>query len=124
MSEARGTSLAPMILGIIGGVLGIPSALCSSLCAGIMAGAVVETGGSGGFYSVLSYLFLIAPIVGLVAGILAKRTPKKAGIAMIICAIIYGLNVFTGNILGLVVFILFLLGGILSLIQKTEVVES
>ena len=67
MSEARGTSLAPMILGIIGGVLGIPSALCSSLCAGIMAGAVVETGGSGGFYSVLSYLFLIAPIVGLVA---------------------------------------------------------
>ena len=78
MSEARGTSLAPMILGIIGGVLGIPSALCSSLCAGIMAGAVVETGGSGGFYSVLSYLFLIAPIVGLVAGILAKRTPKKA----------------------------------------------
>ena len=43
---------------------------------------------------------------------------------MIICAIIYGLNVFTGNILGLVVFILFLLGGILSLIQKTEVVEK
>jgi hypothetical protein len=123
MSEVRGTSLTPMILGIIGGVLGLPNAICTSLCTGITAGVYAGNGG-GGFFSILSVLFLIAPVVGLVAGIQSRKFPKKAGIVMIICAIPYVFNVITGNLLGLAVLILFLLGGILSINQKTEVIET
>ncbi|MDR2120955.1 MAG: hypothetical protein LBP64_08820 [Tannerella sp.] len=32
MTEVKGTSNVPLIMGIIGGVLGLPSAICAGLC--------------------------------------------------------------------------------------------
>ena len=40
--KKRGTSSAPIVLGVVSGVLGLPSAFCSGMC-----GAAVSAGNAG-----------------------------------------------------------------------------
>lgn len=122
MSKKRGTSSAPMILGIIGGILGLPGAICAGACAvGVTsidtANTAAEVSQIGNFYVVVG---LIGAILGLVFGILSKRFPRLSGIVMIISAIFAGFTMIAGNMLALIIAILFLIGGCLSLSQKKE----
>lgn len=122
MSKKRGTSSSPMVLGIIGGVLGLPGAICSGACAaGITvidaSNTAAEASQIGDFYMNLGF---IGAILGLIFGILSKRFPIFSGIVMIMAAIFAGITLIAGNMLALIVTILFLLGGFLSIFQKKE----
>ncbi len=123
MAKTRGTSSVPMIMGIIGGVLGIPGSFCAGACAAGVTGAAgnaAKAGEIGNFYLVLG---LVSAAAGLVFGILAKRYPVFAGAMMIIAAILGGITLVAGNMISLVVAILFLIGGFMSIFQKKEVIE-
>lgn len=105
-------SLVPLILGIIGGVFGIIGGSCTTFCAG-----VADAVGVGG-YLVWGILSLVAAIVGLVGGCVARKTGTGsllmviAAIVDIVCMIFLGL-VWTI----LVSLILFLIGGIIGLVK-------
>ena len=120
MAKQRGTSNVPMIMGIIGGVLGFPAALCSGMCtAGItsLAGKGDSAGETGTFYLAMG---IVGAILGLIGGVLGKKSPKAAGILMLIAAIISGITVIIGNMLAAIVAILFLIGGAVCFAQKKE----
>ncbi|WP_196894929.1 DUF4064 domain-containing protein [Aureivirga marina] len=150
----KGTSSAPMILGIIGGVLGIPSALCAGACGtavGAMANsqeqinelervgnlgenltdedienlttvlsdpAPYEAAATTG--SIFIWIGIAAAILGLVGGIMGKPKPTIAGILMILSAVLVGTSIIVGNLLSIVVAIIFLIGGIMCFVQKKE----
>lgn len=113
----------PMIMGIIGGVLGIPGSFCAGACAAGITGATGHSAQSteiGNFYLMMG---LVSAIAGLVFGILAKRYPRLSGIVMIVAAILGGITLIAGNMISLVVAILFLIGGFMSIFQKKESVQ-
>ncbi|WP_196888366.1 DUF4064 domain-containing protein [Aureivirga sp. CE67] len=147
----KGTSSAPMILGIIGGVIGIPSALCAGVCGTVAGGlgaanlekmgelnenateedvvnalnSINESGISEAASttgSIILWVGIIAAILGLVGGIMGKPKPTVAGALMILAALMAMSSVFVGNLLSLLVGALFLIGGILCFTQKKETV--
>ncbi|CDZ24732.1 putative secreted protein [[Clostridium] cellulosi] len=125
MAKVRGTSNAPMILGIIGGVLGIPGSICSGACAAgltsLSEGATTEvTNAAGNTFMIIG---LIGSILGLVFGILAKKMPIPAGILMLVATVLVGITLVTFSFLNLAVVILFLIGAIISFTQKKETIE-
>lgn len=120
----RGTSYVPMIMGIIGGVLGIPAAYFSGLCAGCIGlmsdlteGTTHQTRELAEFYL---WMGLIGAVVGFIGGLLGKKIPIPAGIIMVVAALMSGITLIAGNMLALVVAILFLIGGIFCFVQKKE----
>lgn len=116
MEKSRGTSNAPMVLGIVGGVLGIPGSLCSGVC----AAGITASGEVGEFYL---YIGLIGSVLGLVFGILSKKMPIASGIGMLVATAFVCLTLLTFSFLNMVTVILFLIGAILSFVQKKETVE-
>lgn len=119
MAKVRGTSNAPLVLGIVGGVLGLPSAICSGVCA-----SAVEMDTDTGLTEFYLFGTAIISIALIVVACFTKKAPKLAGILMLLgtlCGMI--LFVCSFNILGIIAMILTLIGGILSLVQKKEVVE-
>ena len=126
MAKKIGTSNIPMIMGIIGGVLGVPAAYCSGACAACI-GAVDEAQGGGSTADELgsTYLWMgiIGAALGLIGGLLGKKLPMPAGIIMIIATFLSGFTLIAGNMLALIVAILFLLGGIFCFTQKKEEVS-
>ena len=102
MAKVRGTSNAPMILGIIGGVLGIPGSICSGACAAgltsLSEGATTEVTNAAG------NTFMI---IGL----------------MLVATVLVGITLVTFSFLNLAVVILFLIGAIISFTQKKETIE-
>lgn len=120
MAKVRGTSNAPLVLGVVGGVLGLPASVCSGLCA-----AAVEGGtGEAGLTEFYLYGAAIISIALIVIACFSKKSPKIAGILMLI-GTAAGMLMFvcSFNLLGIIAMILTLIGGILSLTQKKEVVE-
>jgi len=120
----KGTSNVPMIMGIIGGVLGIPAAYCSGACAACL-GAVSDvsrgtTNQATEFGSFYLWMGLIGAAVGLIGGLLGKKLPVPAGLLMLVATFMSGFTLIAGNMLALVVAILFLLGGIFCFAQKKE----
>ena len=123
MVQKVGTSNIPMVMGIIGGVLGIPASYCSGACAacvGAMSNASQATD-LGNFYL---YMGLLGAAFGLIGGLLGKKMPTPAGIMMILATFMSGITLIAGNMLALVVAILFLLGGIFCFTQKKEDVTT
>ncbi len=126
MANVKGTSNVPMIMGIIGGVLGIPAAFCSGACAACIGavgdastGTTNHTTELGTFYL---WMGIIGAIFGLVGGLLGKKTPVPAGIIMLLATFMSGFTLIAGNMLALIVAILFLLGGVFCFTQKKEVI--
>lgn len=120
--KMRGTSNAPMVLGIVGGALGIPSALCSGMCASMIGSMESEelAGELGSFYLIG---ILAGAIISIVFACQSRKNPKMAGIMLIIATIIMGLlSAVTYNLLGIVSAILTLIAAILSFVQKKEYV--
>lgn len=120
MAKVRGTSNTPLILGVVGGVLGLPAAFCSGVCAAAVEGGTGETGLTE-FYL---YGTAIISIALIIISCFSKKSPKVAGILMLI-GTAAGVFMFacSFNLLGIIAMVLTLIGGILSLTQKKEVVE-
>ncbi len=119
MAKVRGTSNAPLILGVVGGVLGLPASLCSGTCA-----AIVDAGADSGLTEIYLYGTAIISIALIVIACFTKRSPKVAGILMILGTVYGGiLFVATTNILGIIAMVLTLISGIFSIVQKKEVIE-
>ncbi|MDR0233044.1 MAG: hypothetical protein LBI82_13165 [Dysgonamonadaceae bacterium] len=123
MAKKRGTSNVPMIMGIIGGVLGIPAAFCSGACAATV-GALSEASDVNSLGSFYLSMGLLGAIAGLIGGLLGKKTPVPAGIIMLIATFMCGITLIAGNMLALIVAILFLLGGIFCFTQKKEEITT
>ena len=115
--EQKKISNAPMILGIIGGIIGLPAAICSGACAaGITAVADESAADSvGDFYMGLG---LVAAFLGLAAAFMYKKNPKLWGIAMMSAGVLSAITLVTFNPLSLITSILFLIGGLIALLQK------
>ena len=97
----------PLIMGIVGGVLGLPSAMCAGACsAGLTADAEI-----GSFYL---WMGIIGAVLGLYAGIIGKSKSKLSGILFIVDSFMAGITVIGGNLIAMVVLILFLLGAAFS----------
>lgn len=116
----RGTSGAPLILGIIGGVVSIPNLLCASVCASAIAGATTNSSSAAG----TGLLFGIVPIVtGIVAGCMGKSNPTVSGILFIISAVCSFITLtFTAfsSLFAWAALILFIIGAIIAFTQKKE----
>lgn len=120
MAKERGTSNAPIVLGVVGGALGLPASICSGMCAAAVEGGTGESGLTS-FYLIGTAIISIALII---ISCFTKKSPKTAGILMLI-GTLCGLALFacSFNILGIIAMVLTLIGGILSIVQKKEVVE-
>jgi hypothetical protein len=125
----RGTSDAPLILGVIGSVLMIPGIGCSvCLAAGIGAGSGAISGNklaaAGGIMggAVIGLVLAVLPIIlGIVGGVKGKSSPKTSGlllaIATMFAAIAWFLTMFV-SLFYLAAFILYLIGAIIAYTQK------
>ena len=122
MSKKRGTSNAPIVLGIVGGVLGLPSALCSGACAAAVES--MDEVASSGLTEFYLYGALIVSLLIIVISCFTKKFPIASGLLMLACTIV-GIILFavTMNILGIIAMILTLIGSILSMVQKKEIIE-
>lgn len=116
--KARGTSNAPIILGIVGGALGIPSALCSGMCASMVGSTVEESNELGSFYL---YGILIAAVIAIIFACVSRKNPKLAGVMLVVATLIMGiLTVASFNLLGIISTVLVLIAGIICFIQKKD----
>lgn len=122
MSKKRGTSNAPLVVGIIGGALGLPASVCSGACAGFFD-AMAE---SPDAELTKFYLggTLIVSVLLIIFSCFTKKAPIISGILMLLCTI-FGFVLFgvTWNVLGVIAMILTLIAAILSMTQKKEIVE-
>ena len=122
MAKVRGTSNAPIVLGVVGGGLGLPASLCSGVCAASVE-VMTETEGTGltEFYL---YGTAIVSIVLIVLACFTKKAPKIVGVLMILATLCGGILFgVTYNLLGIIAMIISLIGAVLSILQKKEVVE-
>jgi hypothetical protein len=108
-------------MGIIGGVLSLPSAICSgAVAAGVSSlsnGAKSAAAAGDTFMGIC----IIGGILGLIGGIMGKKSPTLAGIMMIIAVLFVGITAIpTMNLLGVISAILFLIGAAFCFTQKKE----
>lgn len=114
-------SLAPMILGIIGGIIGLPGAVCAGACVQTV-GTFAESSSSEvnemtGFYMGLA---LVGALGGLIASCFSRRYPTAVGILMIVFALIGGITIITSNLFAIPTAILFVVGGAISIAQRNK----
>lgn len=119
----KGTSNAPLILGIIGSVLMLPGLACAVLCTSLIdAGAAM--GGQFTAFSVFGFIFGAAPIVtGFMGAFKGKTNPKLSFLLLLISGISAGIGwYFTAftSIFHLAALILFVIGAIMAKVQKME----
>ena len=118
MSKKRGTSTAPIVLGIVGGVLDLPFAMCSGVCAGALTNSEEVT-------STYLGLGIVAGILAIVFGCMAKKRPALAGgmlvVSTILSLVCFG---FSYNFGGLIATVVTLIGAVLCFTQKKEIVEE
>lgn len=103
-------SSVPLIMGIIGGVIGLPSAICAGACtAGLMSlsESAADAGEIGSFYL---WMGVIGAVIGLYAGIIGKSKSKLSGGLFILGALMTGITMIAGNMIAMIVLILFLIG--------------
>lgn len=116
----RGTSNAPMILGIIGAFVSLPNILCASLCGATMGAGMTGSDAGAGMGALLG---IVPVILGFVAAFFGKTKPAVCGICMFICAAISFITVimtaFT-SLFGWAALILFVIAGIIAFVQPME----
>jgi len=103
-------SSIPLIMGIIGSVIGLPSAVCAGACvAGISALSESAEVASelGSFYL---WMGILGSVIGLYAGIIGKSKSKLSGILFLVATFMSGITMIAGNMIALVIVILFLIG--------------
>lgn len=124
MAKVRGTSTAPIVLGIIGGVLGLPASVCSGACAAGFSSlveeseAVIQTTGS-----TFMAIGIIASLIAILFACFAKKAPILAGVMLLVSTVLSCITLITFNVLTLIAIILTLIAGILCFTQKKEIIE-
>lgn len=120
MAKKRGTSIVPMLMGIIGAVLQLPGALCAGACAAGLSSGSSSTEAGNTFLGI----GLVAALFGFVCGLFGKKNPVIAGAGLLIAAVLTGITLVTFNFFSLIALILFLIGGIMAFAQKKEEVQA
>jgi hypothetical protein len=116
----KGTSVLPLVMGLVGGVLAIPSAVCSGACAAGLA-ATTETIDSTTAGNIIMGLGIVGGVFGIIGGILGKPLPIPSGILLLLGVIFLAVSSFlTLNLLGIICVILVLLGAIFAFTQKKQ----
>ena len=128
MAQERGTSVAPMVLGIVGAALQIPGSICAGICAGVgeMANEGSDAAQAAAAQGTL-WFGVLAAVFALVGGSLGKKKPKISGYCLIIATVISGILVYQGLFMNFLVdaaCLCFLIGAILAFTQKKESVEA
>lgn len=124
MSKKIGTSIVPLVMGIIGAVIQLPGAVCSGMCAaGVSSLAENSSSDSGELGANYMLIGLVAALIGFIGGILGKKKPTASGILLLLATLMSGVTLITFNFFSLIAVILFLIGGIFAFVQKKEVVE-
>ncbi len=122
--KTRGTSVVPLIMGIIGAVIQLPGAVCAGACAaGMTAFAEKSQSAVNDSASTFMYLGLLAVLLGFVGGLLGKGKPTLSGILLLAATVLSGLTLVTFNFFSLIPVVLFLIGGIFAFVQKKEEVQ-
>jgi hypothetical protein len=117
----KGTSIVPMIMGIIGGVLSVPSAICSGACAAGLSSLAADSATAADAGSTFMGLGIAGGLLGLIGGIMGKPLPVPAGIVMLISVVLVAIMAIpTLNVLGIISAILILIGAALCFAQKKE----
>ena len=115
----RGTSNAPLILGIIGAVLMLPALMCSVCVGGLAEGL----GGSRGGTTTGLIVGVIPLFTGIIGGAKGKSSPGLSIVLLALSAIfaLFGwfLSAFT-SLFHLGALICFLIGAIMAKVQKKE----
>lgn len=109
----RTNSIAPLVLGIIGGVFAIIGGACVTVCADV---ATAVTGSA--IFSIMAYLSLAAGIAGLIGGCISRKNGFGSVLMLIAAAVEIVCTVFLGFIWSIVVgLVLFTIGGIIGLVK-------
>jgi hypothetical protein len=117
----RGTSIVPLIMGIIGGVLSLPSAICSGACAAGLSSLTTDTETAVSAGNTFMGLGIVGGLLGLIGGIMGKPLPIPAGIIMLISVVLVAVMAIpTLNFLGIISAILLRIGTALCFAQKKE----
>jgi hypothetical protein len=117
----KGTSIVPMIMGIIGGVLSLPSAICSGACAAGLSSLGTDTSSAVATGNTFMGIGIVGGLLGLIGGIMGKSLPIPAGVIMLVSVILVSVMAIpTMNILGIISAILLLIGAALCFAQKKE----
>lgn len=123
-TKMRGTSTAPIVLGIVGGALNLPFALCAGACAAGV-GSISDDATADAMGNTYLIMVIIAGIIAIIFACMAKKYPKLAGIMLIMSTIISGL-LYCSSLywFGFIPTILTLIGAILCFTQKKEPVDD
>ncbi len=124
MSTKRGTSVVPLVMGIIGSVIQLPGAICAGACAaGVSALADKSTKAGSELTSFYMGMGLAAALIGFISGLIGKKNPTFSGIGFLAATVLSGITLVTFNFFSMVSLILFLIGGIFAFIQKKEEIQ-
>jgi len=124
MAKVRGTSSAPIVLGVVGGVLALPAAVCAGACA---TGAALITGVSAAEQIGIGILAfgIIGALLAIVFGALSRKIPKIAGLGLLAAFFIAIITtVLTLSLFSIIPAILMLIAAILSFAQKKEIINK
>ena len=114
--KLRGTSIVPLVLGVISGIIGMPASLCSGMCA-----AMVDVTSDSSITEFYLYGTALISLMILVCACMTRKFPIVMGVIILILSgigvILFGVTI---NILGIIAMILSVLSGIFSLTQKKE----
>lgn len=114
----RGTSNAPLILGIVGAFISLPNILCASTCGAIVGAGATDSFGGLGLGATLGF---IPVFLGFIAAFFGKSKPTFCAVSMFICAAISLITViltaFT-SLFGWAALIIFIIAGIMALVQE------
>lgn len=103
-------SSVPMIMGIIGGVIGLPAAVCAGACVAGLSSFSETTQDASELGSFYLWMGVLGAVFGLYAGMIGKSKPKFSGIVFLLATFMSGITMIAGNMLALIVVILFLIG--------------
>jgi len=119
-----------LILNIISFIFSIPAAFCSYLCAGAAAGLSAYADGKSADSTIeglagATWLVWLFCLVAFIFGFLAYAKPKSAraiiaGILLIIAGIAMISLIMTGNVLGVITGILYIIAGGLAFGAKPD----
>ena len=112
MSQEK--SSVPMIMGIVGGVIGLPSAVCAGACVAGLSALTESADVASDLGAFYMWMGILGSILGLYAGIIGKSKSKLSGILFILATFMSGITMIAGNMIALVIVILFLIGAAFS----------
>lgn len=106
-------SVAPLVLGIIGGIFGILAGSCVALCGELAADLIKKT------YSLGGWIILVAGILGLVGGCCAKKQAWGSLVELLAGVLtVVGMILSSWGLLSIAAAVLLIVGGAVGMAKK------